>query len=224
MQVGYTGKLPAYGDFVQGGGSLQACKNWSAWAEGGLAVARETPGFADVFLTSPIWRFSVAADVFAAAPVAGVFCPSMDKVGRLFPFAVLTELPAGVSPVAACTALGPWFDRLEASVLTALDPSATTDDLNHSIADPDPMSATSSGSPPLSTTDSFTSLAVSAEGEPTTVESDPLDLSDDEPEISDGVWITLGGIDAGAEGVSQSGAATSQLFSRLVMGEATHEL
>ena len=217
QQVGYTGKLPAYGDFVQGGGSLQACKNWSAWAENGLAVAREVSGFHDTFLTSPIWRFSVAAKVFSSTPVAGVFCPSMDKVGRLFPFAVMTELPAGVSPISAFTALGPWFESLEASVLSALDPSATTDDLNHSITDPDPLKA-NCGQPQLASVASYANLAVTAEGEPMPAEADPLDLSDDGPAADDGVWITLGGIDAGAEGVAQRGVATNQLFSRLVMG------
>jgi len=223
MQVGYTGKLPAYGDFIQGGGSLLACKNWSAWAESGLATARETPGFADTFLTSPIWRFAVAADVFSATPVAGVFCPSMDKVGRLFPFAVLTELPMGISPIPACTALGPWFDALEAAVLSALDPAATTDNLNNDIRDPEPLAA-GADNHALSEIASFSILAVNAGGEPKVAEADPLDLSDDEPETSDGVWITLGGIDAGAEGVSQQGVATDHLFSRLVMGGATDEL
>ena len=222
MQVGYTGKLPAYGDFVQGGGSLHACKNWSVWAEGGLAAAKQTPGFHDIFLTSPIWRFAVAADVFAPTPVAGVFCPSMDKVGRLFPFAVMTELSMGVSPLPACSALGPWFDALEASVLSALDPNATVDDLSHSIADPDPLKAMTAPSALASRT-SFTPLTVTPEGEPIPAETDPLDLSDNEPEANDGVWITLGGIDAGAEGLAQHGAATSDLFSRLVTGEALNE-
>lgn len=219
MQVGYTGKLPAYGDFVQGGGSLQACKSWSAWAEDGLAHVRDTPGFHDVFLTSPIWRFSVAAEVFSSAPVAGVFCPSMDKVGRLFPFAVLTELQKGVSPRSASTALGPWFDSLEASVLSALDPAATTDELSHSIPEAQPLTAVAEPGR-LAETASFSALAVTAAGEPAAAEADPLDLSDEEPEDSDGIWITLGGIDAGAEGVAQRGTATSQLFRRLVTGGA----
>lgn len=223
MQVGYTGKLPAYGDFLQGGGSLQACKGWSAWAENGLAATRSVAGFHDIFLTSPIWRFAVGADVFGQTPVAGVLCPSMDKVGRLFPFGIMAELPVGVAPLAACSALGPWFDGLEASMLAALDPAATLEDLTHAISDPTPLQAGEFATP-LSPTPSLSDLSVTAEGEPITASSDPLDLSEDEPDQCDGVWITLGGIDADSYGIMQNGAATAALFSRLVTGGDTHGL
>lgn len=217
MQVGYTGKLPAYGDFIQGGGSLHACKTWNAWAESGLATTRDAANFADTFLTSPIWRFAVAANVFGPTPVAGVFCPSMDKVGRLFPFAVICDLPEGVSPVSACTALGPWFDRLEAAVLAALDPTATINDLTSALADPDPIRGNGATLALASTPEIF-DLAVTPEGEPIAPEGDPLDLSDEDPDEGDGAWITLGGIDASAHGVMQRGVATDALFARLVTG------
>jgi len=223
MQVGYTGKLPAYGDFVQGGGSLQSCKGWSAWAESGLAAARDVAGFHDIFLTSPIWRFAVSAGVFGDTPVAGVLCPSMDKVGRLFPFAIMAELPIGVAPLTACSALGPWFDTLEASMLAALDPTATLEDLAHSISDPTPIQAVEIATP-LSPTPSLSELSVTAEGEPATAATDPLDLSDDEPDQCDGVWINLGGVDADPHGIIQHGVATDVLFSRLVTGGDSHGL
>lgn len=223
MQVGYTGKLPAYGDFLQGGGSLQSCKGWSAWAESGLAATRDVAGFHDIFLTSPIWRFAVGAEVFGASPVAGVLCPSMDKVGRLFPFAIMAELPIGVAPLTAYSTLGPWFDSLEASLLAALDPTATLEDLAHSISDPTSIQAGEVAAS-LSPTPNLSDLPVTAEGGPITAASDPLDLSDDEPDQCDGVWITLGGIDADAYGIMQNGAATDALFSRLVTGGDTHGL
>lgn len=221
MQVGYAGKLPAYGDFVQGGGTLHACKTWSDWAEHGLAAIRETPGFHDTFLTSPIWRFAVADEVFGPAPVAGVFCPSMDKVGRLFPFAVFADLPHGVTPLNACAALGPWFDQLEAAVLAALDPAATIEDMTASVSDPTPMS-TSGQARPLASHPSLAALSVSPEGDPIAPSDDPLDLSDTETEEGDGAWITLGGMDASAHGIMQHGTATDALFARLVTGGDAH--
>ncbi len=223
MQIGYTGKLPAYGDFVQGGGSLRACQKWSEWAESGLAACRGHAGFADTFLTSPIWRFAVADHVFGDAPVAGVFCPSMDKVGRLFPFAVVTELTEGVTPMAACGALTPWFERVEAAVLAALDPEATTDALARAIDDPAPLRGKGTAHQ-LASTPGIGPLSVNAEGEPIADTGMDLDLSDDEPQAGDGAWIALGGIDGSAQGVTQYGTATDALFARLVTGGDAHEL
>jgi len=223
MQVGYTGKLPAYGDFLQGGGSLRACQKWSEWAESGLAACRDHAGFADTFLTSPIWRFAVADQVFGEVPVAGVFCPSMDKVGRLFPFAVVTELPEGVTPIAACGTLTPWFERVEAAMLAALDPAATTDALARAIDDPAPLRG-SNAPQRLASTPGIGRLSVSPEGEPIVEGGMDLDLSDDEPPTGDGAWIALGGTDGAAQGVTQYGMATNDLFARLVTGGDAHEL
>lgn len=216
MRIGYTGKLPGYGDFLQGGGALEACKTWSAWAESGLAATRDTAGFHDTFLTSPIWRFAVAGGVFGNAPVAGAFCPSMDKVGRLFPFAVMSELEPGVAPIPACLAQGDWFDRLEATILAALDPEARVEDLAASLPDPAMMNGHASASP-LSGLSDFAELPVSPEGEPLTG-ADDLDLSESPSDDADGAWITLGGIDSDAVGIVQRGAATNALFARLVTG------
>lgn len=223
MQAGYAGKLPAYGDFVEGGGSVRARQDWSAWAERGLAAARDRVGggFPDIFLTSPIWRFAVADGVFGAAPVAGVFCPSMDKVGRLFPFSVVVDLPQGVSPMAACAALGPWFDQMEAAVLAALDASATLEGLSGQMTDPDPIRGSESAQL-IAQAARLSPLNVTPEGAPILDGGDALDLSDAEPEQGDGLWITLGGMDDGARGIMQHGAADDTLFATLVTGDAAH--
>lgn len=222
MQVGYSGKLPAYGDFVQGGGSLRACQRWSDWAESGLAASRDISGFADTFLTSPIWRFAVSADVFGEEPVAGVFCPSMDKVGRLFPFAIMARLEEGIEPVAACGALVPWFERLEEAVLAALDPGATVEALLRAIEDPAPLPG-NGARPGLRAAASIAPLPVTPDGLPVLDPATGLDLSPEaEPDPGDGAWIALGGIDADAQGVVQYGTATDALFARLVTGGDAH--
>lgn len=224
-QAGYTGKLPAYGDFVEGGGALKARQGWSAWAERGLSAARDRSGggFPDIFLTSPIWRFAVAGGVFGPEAAAGVFCPSMDKVGRLFPFAALAEFPAGVSPMAAATALDEWFERLETAILSALDPAATLEGLTATLTDPPRLRA----GDPKPVTNGATSIAplpVDEHGAPAIDDGFSLDLDDIGPETSDGdgVWITLGGIDAPARGYTQTGQANDSLFSVLITGEAAH--
>ena len=225
-QAGYTGKLPAYGDFVEGGGALRVRQGWSAWAERGLSLARERTGggFPDLFLTSPIWRFAVADGVFGESAAAGVFCPSMDKVGRLFPFAAVAELPPGIAPLAATTALDGWFERLESLVLAALDPAATLEAFEASL--PDPPGMRGGDARPVTNGDGgIAPLPVDALGAPVVDESMSLDLEEDgpEPPASDGVWITLGGVDLPARAFTQTGAASDSLFSVLITGETAHD-
>ena len=47
----------------------------------------------DLYLTSPAWRFACAAGVCGPAPVVGLMAPSVDRVGRYFPLALVAEIP-----------------------------------------------------------------------------------------------------------------------------------
>ena len=75
----------------------------------------------EVYLTSPVWRFSGAAGACGPAPVIGVMAPSVDRVGRYFPLTIVAELPSCVGPLAAVTAAGAFFDRAERLVLDTLE-------------------------------------------------------------------------------------------------------
>lgn len=227
MQTGYTGKLPAYGDFVEGGGALRARQAWSAWAERGLSAARAQGqggnGFADTFLTSPIWRFAVADGVFGETAAAGVFCPSMDKVGRLFPFAAIAELPGGVAPLAAVAGLAEWFERVETLILNALDPEATLETFSAHLADPPALQG--GAARPLSQGGGISPLRVDSNGAPVAEDTMSLDLDGDglEAEAGDGVWITLGGVDTPSRGYTHTGAAQEGLLLVLITGETAHD-
>jgi type VI secretion system protein ImpM len=60
--------------------------------------------------------------------VAGVFIPSVDRVGRYFPFTLACLLRAGLGPV-AIRAHAAWFDAAEALALQMLTEDASPDDL-----------------------------------------------------------------------------------------------
>ena len=63
---------------------------------------------------------------------AGVMMPSLDRVGRRFPFAIAweTDLP----PLAANFALQPVVERLEAAALAMIEDGATREELDTSLA------------------------------------------------------------------------------------------
>jgi type VI secretion system protein ImpM len=75
----------------------------------------------DVYLTSPIWRFTAVGGTCGAAPVIGLLVPSVDRVGRYFPLTIVSELPAHVTPFDAATGASQFFDRAEQLAIETLE-------------------------------------------------------------------------------------------------------
>lgn len=86
--TGWYGKLPGLGDFVQGRLPADFVARWDTWLQEGItdskAVLRET--WLDSYLTAHIWHFVLMPGVLNGQCWAGVWMPSVNKVGRYFPF------------------------------------------------------------------------------------------------------------------------------------------
>ena len=114
--AGFFGKLPSHGDFVARRLPAAFTDPWDAWLRAGLADSRAQLGEAwlPVYLNSPIWRFVLGAGVCGPQAWGGVMMPSVDRVGRYFPFTIAAGLDDGATPAAA------WYAALEALALPAL--------------------------------------------------------------------------------------------------------
>lgn len=138
--AGFHGKIPAHGDFVSRNLPRAVQDSWHGWLEAGIAGSQTElgEGWLDAFMTAPVWRFAMAAGLCGPAPVAGVMIPSVDKVGRYFPFAVL--VPAIQPPTPPRTplslALGAvdWYDGAQALALSALDRASGVDRIEAGLA------------------------------------------------------------------------------------------
>ena len=130
LSVGFFGKLPALGDFVRRRVDDGIVDRWDAWLQEAIASSRETLGerWLDLYLTAPMWRFFATEGVLDDLPVAGVLFPSVDRVGRYFPFTVFARLPEHSSGLVVADRCAPWFDRIEDLVLAQLDDEGHTVD------------------------------------------------------------------------------------------------
>lgn len=118
--LGYFGKVPERGDFIQDQISPDFVKPWNEWLQATLAVSREQLGeeWLDYYLTSPVWHFSLSAGVCGDSGMVGTFMPSIDQVGRHFYFTVAAE----VDRPAVCYWLRQqWSQNTEDHVLKLLD-------------------------------------------------------------------------------------------------------
>ncbi|WP_431686078.1 type VI secretion system-associated protein TagF [Hahella sp. NBU794] len=113
--IGYFGKLPSSGDFIQlnlPGGFGSA---WDKWLQNSLYASQQSLGqrWLDYYLVAPWWRFMIMPKVLDEQAWIGLWCPSVDSVGRYFPFTVLHPLSSRISYVDTLLSNGEWYETLE---------------------------------------------------------------------------------------------------------------
>ena len=116
-RIGYYGKLPARADFVGRRLPDDFIKHWDGWLQAALSIgeAAGSERWRQHFLASPTWRFALPAGVCGHGGWIGALRPSMDAVGRCFPFVLAVELPTPVDIVTLVDAGTGWFATLEAA-------------------------------------------------------------------------------------------------------------
>lgn len=125
---GYFGKVVTHGDFVLRRLPADFVEAWDRWLQEGLRHSRLALGgdWFEVYLNSPIWRFSTAAGVCGAQAMAGVMMPGIDRVGRHFPWTL-------AAPVASAPET-PWFDTMERLALACIEPGFVLEALDAALA------------------------------------------------------------------------------------------
>ncbi len=90
---GFWGKLPSRGDFVGLGLSKPVLAIWDNWISTGLAASQAALGedWQPAWMEAPVWCFSASAGCFGPDPVSGLWMPSVDRAGRMFPLLVAAE-------------------------------------------------------------------------------------------------------------------------------------
>ncbi|MFL5335910.1 MAG: type VI secretion system-associated protein TagF [Geminicoccaceae bacterium] len=134
MIVGVLGKLPTNGDFVRRRVPAELAEPLDAWLAQALAASRDQLGEAwlPTYLTAPVWRFALAAGCCGPA-AAGIWLPSVDKVGRYFPCLLVAELSGAPPPTALPWAAEPWYDHLEELALATLGDQLSLEQLEASL-------------------------------------------------------------------------------------------
>lgn len=121
---GWFGKLPGMGDFAHRRLPESFRGRWDPWLQQGMMQLRlRHEDWTARYLEAPVWFFALAQDVAGPACWVGIVMPSVDGVGRYFPFAVACELrqPWQSLPAAAWPALHRWWQRAAQAALEGLD-------------------------------------------------------------------------------------------------------
>jgi type VI secretion system protein ImpM len=134
---GFYGKAPSRGDFLSRRISNSFVSEWDIWLQSIVTASKALLGddWLPAWLEAPVWHFALGSTIAGPAPAIGVLIPSVDRVGRHFPFSILGECQAGGmardlwaprAETLALSALEDGFDPARlASELTSLGPPAT---------------------------------------------------------------------------------------------------
>jgi len=122
-ELGFYGKLPAYGDFIQKRLPQDFINPWHEWLQSGMLAAREhePDNWLSYYLNCPAWCFVLGAGICGSQPVAGVTIPSVDKVGRYFNFTMASILPAETEPASFASSHYQWVLDIKDLALEILD-------------------------------------------------------------------------------------------------------
>ena len=137
--LGLLGKLPSHGDFLCRNLPMDLTRPLNRWLAATVAASRDALGdrWLGAFLKAPIWRFALAQGICGPSAAAGVWLPSVDRVGRYFPLLLVTPL----EPTALLHRAGPWYDRLQDLALALLDGGLVPADLDARLADAAPANS-----------------------------------------------------------------------------------
>ena len=122
VNVGFYGKLPCRGDFLQRRAPQDFVDVWDAWLQEGLHESRQRlqEAWLNAYLTGPVWRFVLSAGICGGGVYAGVLVPSVDRVGRYFPLTVIAQLTAEECPLTVACEMSGWFEAAEALAIDAV--------------------------------------------------------------------------------------------------------
>lgn len=137
VTAGFFGKLPANGDFVTRRLPPGFQRQWDEWLQNVIVCSKEQLGedWLDIYLTSPIWRFTLSPDLIEPQAWAGVLMPSVDRVGRYFPLTIAAPLGMNLDLLQVIEQAEPWFEKLDQIALSVLDEDCTLEVLDSKLAD-----------------------------------------------------------------------------------------
>lgn len=127
--MGFFGKLPGYGDFIERYLPRSFVEVWDQWLQRAMAGSRQLLGdhWLDSYLTSPVWRFALSSGCVDGHGWVGVMLPSVDRVGRYFPLTIAMPVSGGVNMSHALYHNADWFARLQEIGLACLHESPTVE-------------------------------------------------------------------------------------------------
>lgn len=123
MKIGFFGKLPGYGDFVQRNTTPEIIDYWDNWITQSIDASQGFLGhdWKNTFFNSPIWRFHIQGGVVIPDAISGLMMPSVDSAGRCYPFVVICQLKPQINIFTLASKLDSFHAHCEDLIIGLLE-------------------------------------------------------------------------------------------------------
>ena len=119
---GWFGKLPGMGDFAHRRLPEAFRERFDHWLHDGLVRLRERHAdWTERYLAGPLWFFVLGDGVTGARAWLGILMPSVDGVGRYFPFVVAAECMTPLHDIDDARAAWQWWRLAAEAALEGLE-------------------------------------------------------------------------------------------------------
>ncbi|WLS80579.1 type VI secretion system-associated protein TagF [Erwinia pyri] len=142
--LGWYGKLPGTGDFLQRRLPENIVASWSNWFQLGLTHWHHQRDGA-LFSRAPVWNFVLPATLGVQRVQIGCLLPSRDRVGRAWPLLALHSVAVRQWHPAQLAVSGEWFQQLGETLHQAVSRIFTPEQLAASLLALPPLSVPDTG-------------------------------------------------------------------------------
>lgn len=135
LVFGAFGKIPSVGDFFRISAPNGFVPIWDDWLQKCLVAGAQTygPRWDGLYMSAPIWRFTLAEGIAGPKRIIGVLMPSVDRVGRRFPLTLMSALDGPGSGPLDHFLNSDLFTQLEDAALASLEDEASKDTLQDAL-------------------------------------------------------------------------------------------
>lgn len=145
-ELGWYGKLPSTGDFLQRRLPEAMVNSWSNWFQLGLSHwHHHSERNAELFSRAPVWNFALPATLGVQRVQIGCLLASRDRVGRVWPLLAVQSVPVSLWHPAQLAVSGDWFSHLGQTLHRAVSTNVTPDALSQALLSLPPLSLPDTG-------------------------------------------------------------------------------
>ena len=134
--LGYFGKLPSHGDFINRYLPNTFINPWDHWLQESMVACKESlpENWIATYMTMPVYHFALSPGVCGETAWTGILMPSRDYSGRLFPFTMAVPISAKqTSATQIPQTHDKWIRKLQTIALTTLRPDFTQERLTNAF-------------------------------------------------------------------------------------------
>lgn len=136
--LGWYGKLPSAGDFLQRRLPDPVVNNWAHWFHNGLVnLQRDAQGpNGHPFSNAPVWNFVIPATLGSPYVQMGCLLPARDRVGRRYPICALRLFSLQEWRPQQLNMAASWYQQLGHTLLNGVRNGFRRTDRPHAAGNP----------------------------------------------------------------------------------------